>query len=69
MKPGDVLPVGVYRIEDPNSPGTQHVASPSDTDLVATLNAVYKQAGIQFVVDAHPLPDPTHIVCFSFYVY
>ena len=61
MRP-TTLYVRVCRIEDPNSPGTQHVASPSDADLQNTLNAVYKQAGIQFVVDAHPLPDPTNIV-------
>lgn len=44
------ITLGIYRVTDSNSEGTAPLDAPSDEDILADLNDVYKQAGIQFTI-------------------
>ncbi len=49
--PPRIVSLGIYRVEDPTSPGTQGVSGPSDQQILGTLNEIYDQAGIHFQLD------------------
>lgn len=46
--PPQTIQLGIYRVIDPNSPGTQDVGEMEADAIVTTLNEIYKQAAISF---------------------
>jgi alpha-tubulin suppressor-like RCC1 family protein len=58
--PQRTVSLGIYRVEDPDSTGTQNVGGPTDAQIRDTLNDIYAQAGIQFQLDS-AAPDPLSI--------
>lgn len=49
--PPRIVSLGIYRVEDPTSSGTQGVGGPSERQIVNTLNKIFDQAGIEFQLD------------------
>ena len=52
--------VGLYRVIDPDSEGTIDIVAPTNTQIEATLNRIYEQAGVRFSVQASPPPIEVH---------
>jgi hypothetical protein len=50
--PERTVPIGIYRVTDPGSPATSPVEGPTDSEVINTLNDIYKQAGVKFSVQA-----------------
>jgi hypothetical protein len=46
------LTVGIYRIVDPDRPGTGPVSGQTDESLIASLNEIYRQTWIEFTLVA-----------------